>query len=69
MTVSTATARRNVDPREAAFGISVGDPLTVDVDGHGSGWTILAVHADSYDLYRYGRDLSRVPHGSVHVGW
>ena len=60
------TAKLPVDPREAAFGVQVGDPLIVDVDGHGSGWAIIAVHADVYDLYRDGRDLVAVPHHLVH---
>jgi hypothetical protein len=55
-----------VDPREAAFGVQVGDPLVVDVDGHGSGWAIIAVYSDAYDLYRDGRDLFAVPHHLVH---
>ncbi|MEV1315429.1 hypothetical protein AB0J14_05010 [Micromonospora arborensis] len=55
-----------VDPREAAFGVQVGDPLIVDVDGHGSGWAIIAVYSDAFDLYRDGRDLHAVPHHLVY---
>src|SRR5512138_1776385 len=60
-TAAPARVRRPVDPREAAFGVQVGDPLIVDVDGHGSGWAILAVYSDAYDLYRDCRDLYAVP--------
>lgn len=61
-----AVSKVPVDPGEAAFGVQVGDPLVVDVDGHGSGWAIIAVHSGTYDLYRDGRDLFAVPHHLVH---
>lgn len=66
-TVTVRTpAKLPVDPREAAYGVQVGDPLIVDVDGHGSGWAIIAVYSDAFDLYRDGRDLFAVPHHLVH---
>ncbi len=64
-TTARAAAKLPVDPREAAYGVQVGDPLIVDVDGHGSGWAIIAVYAVAYDLYRDGRDLFAVPHHLV----
>ncbi|MEV0214347.1 hypothetical protein [Micromonospora sp. NPDC050695] len=63
---ASATSKLPVDPRKAAAGVQVGDPLIVDVDGHGSGWAIIAVYSDAYDLYRNGRDLFAVPHHLVH---
>ena len=66
MSTSTAT-RLPVDPREAAFAINVGDWLVAVVDGRGPGWTVVAVHSDTYDLYRDGRDLVGVPHSAVHL--
>lgn len=64
--MNTTTVRKPVDPREATFAVRVGDPLVVDVDQHGSGWTIIDVHTRTYDLYRDGRDLT-VPHDAVYL--
>lgn len=64
--MTTAPTGTPVDPREAQFGIRVGDPLVVDVDQHGSGWAIIGVRRDTFHLYRDERELT-VPHSAVHV--
>lgn len=57
---------RTVRPDDAQQAITAGTPLVVDVDKLGSGWWLIEVHADTYRVYRDGRDLY-VPHGDVRV--
>ncbi|MFI6228685.1 hypothetical protein ACIBCR_15390 [Micromonospora echinospora] len=61
----TTDDRKPVDPREAAFAINVGDPLVVDVDQHGAGWTIIAVKSDTCRVYRDSQELT-VPHATAY---
>lgn len=56
-----------INPTEAAFGVRVGDPLIVDVRGHGSGWFITAVGERTYTVYRNGQEFP-VPHEDARPG-
>jgi hypothetical protein len=66
MSAATTADHHQVDPREALFGVRVGDPIVVDVDQHGSGWAIIAVRQDTYMVYRDEQEMT-VPHNAVQV--
>ncbi|MEU8158101.1 hypothetical protein AB0B94_30985 [Micromonospora sp. NPDC048986] len=65
--MTAPTLDQTIDPREAAFGVRVGDPLIVDVRGEGSGWAIIAVGQHTYTVYRDGREFP-VPHKHAQHG-